>query len=116
MDPEVILDLAAGAALKLDAQTVVIDCQVRPTRTQDILEPYGVDWIMFLMDCPDPTRNERLLARGWKPENLPQGETWQRVLKEESISMGIGIVDSGRLSVDQCCDAILDGLGDKAIP
>ncbi len=112
MDPESILKLAVEAAEHLEEDMVVIDVQIRPTMIDSLVGEN--EWKMLLMDCPDDLREGRLLERGWTEENFPTVASWQRILREETMQLGLPVINTSDRSVASCVMEIRSQLEDEA--
>lgn len=108
MDAETILTLAAKEALLCDAsQTVIIDCQVRPTAISRVLSMVGAGrWLHVMLTCPRAVREERLLQRGWTQESFAIVESWATILRAEAIAASDLVIDTSVNTTDDVCDQI----------
>jgi thymidylate kinase len=108
MRPEEILDMAVDVAMMQPQDTILIDCQIRPSNIQEIIGRRPVSWSHFLIVCTDSIREQRLISRGSTEKDFPTIATWQRILKEETKSMGYMVIDSTNNSIEAVCSTIFN--------
>ena len=101
MDAEDILSASLSLANSEElGSTLIIDCQIRPSSTDDLVRPHSLEYTMALLDCPRQIREERLKERGWTDQDFDKIEAWAFVLRNEARLAGHEIFDTSTSSVN----------------
>ena len=67
---EIFTHVAEMAAQTDPRLPTIVDCQIRPAAISQILSNAGINsWVSVLHHCPDPVRQQRLLARTWRKQS-----------------------------------------------
>ncbi len=108
MQPEEILDRSlCWAEAQVSVSEVVLDCQIRPSAVEKVLEGHPVERCeIILLDCPHSVREQRLEARGWDGRDFGRIHRWAEMLRQESEEAGLTIFDSSVDSVGSIVDKI----------
>ncbi|HEX6039765.1 AAA family ATPase [Longimicrobium sp.] len=86
----------------LDVSAVVLDAQVRPSFVREAFEAEGVRCGgIVLVDCDAHVRRARLIERGQPELATPQMDQWAAYLRGQADALGLPVLDTTDLSVEQ---------------
>lgn len=90
------------------AELVVLEGQTRPSFIMPRLGASGVPrWAIVVVDCAPGVRAERLRGARAQPELAsPRMEDWARYLREQAVALGLPVLDTSRLTVEEAADAL----------
>ena len=85
----------------------VLDGQVRPTTLRNAFARYHVDGHILLVDCLSPVREARLRDLRQQPElATPEMANWQSYLRGQADALGLPVLDTSELTIEQAADAL----------
>jgi len=85
----------------------VLDGQVRPTTLRNAFARYHVDGHVLLVDCLSPVREERLRTSRQQPElATPEMANWQSYLRGQADALGLPVLDTSEVTLEQAADAL----------
>jgi len=85
----------------------VLDGQVRPTTLRNAFARYHVDGHVLLIDCLSSVREARLRGPRQQPElATPEMANWQSYLRGQADALGLPVLDTSELSIEESADAL----------
>jgi signal recognition particle receptor subunit beta len=95
------------ARLARDAAAIaVLDGQTRPTFALRGFADTGVPGTIVLVDCARAVREARLTTRGHSALASPDMHAWAAYLRGQADALGLPIIDTTALDVEQATDAL----------
>lgn len=90
----------------------VLDAQVRPTDAAAALAEAGIERVVvILLDCDHGTRHERLRGPRGQPELASVDmDCWAAYLRGQADALGLSVIDTSRLSVDDVVTELAEGV------
>ncbi len=87
----------------------VLDAQTRPSFVRAALGgvPHSRSQIV-LLDCDPEIRRSRLISRGQGDLATAQMDSWAAYLRREADALGLPVIETSRLAVEQVVDALVD--------
>ena len=85
----------------------VLDGQVRPSTLRAAFARHHVDGHVLLVDCDLAIREARLRGPRQQPDlATPEMASWQSYLRGQADALGLPVLDTSALSIEQCADAL----------
>lgn len=89
------------------ATLAVLDGQTRPSFIQPHLDSTGIPYRILLFDCNKEVRTTRLRDGRAQPELASSRmENWAAYLRREAEALGLPVVDTSQLSVEEATDRL----------
>jgi hypothetical protein len=89
------------------ADIAVLDGQTRPTFALRAFTEIGVRGSFVLLDCAREVRKARLVARGQPELATDDMHAWAAYLCGQADALGLPVIDTSGLGVEQATDALL---------
>jgi hypothetical protein len=104
--------IARLAALPEDGCINILDGQVRPSFVEAARASLDLPPIpMLLLDCGPKVRRTRLEQRGQPELANEQMNSWAAYLRGQADALGLVVIATDKMTIDQVADAIEDQLG-----
>jgi thymidylate kinase len=100
------------AALPADGSVNILDGQIRPSLVEAARSSLGLLPIqVLLLDCGPKVRRNRLEQRGQPDLANEQMNCWAAYLRGQADALGLAVIATDKLTIDQVADAIEEQVG-----
>jgi broad-specificity NMP kinase len=102
--------IGALAANPDQSRLAILEGQVRPSVVREALASHGVTRNgILLLDCAQEVRHARLQGSGDEPElAAPAMNTWAAYLRGQADALGLPVLDTSELSIEQAADRVVN--------